>query len=92
MFVGRHEQRTLTLDGDWLHITPLGTRAFNARMSSYPLSAISECDLSSKGRQFVKLIVDKDQRSKRYDFEAQSVTDAAEIVRLINTVRRSQTT
>lgn len=90
MFVGRHEQRTLTLDGDWLHITPADMRAFNARMVSYPLVSVALCDLSSKGKQLVKLIVDKDARSqKRHDFEAASAHEALDIVRSINSVRRA---
>ena len=90
MFVGRHEQRSLTLDGDWIHIMPLDVRAFQTRAASFHISLVTSCDISSKGLHIFKLIVWRDvpREMKRYDFEAETPKEANEIVGEIKALMR----
>ncbi|PWO00126.1 hypothetical protein FA09DRAFT_345243 [Tilletiopsis washingtonensis] len=79
MSVGRHE-RTLTLDGDWVHIIPNESRATQLPAASFPISSVLSCAQSTKVPASFKLVTAK----KRYDFEAGSPREAAEIVGEIN--------
>lgn len=83
-FLGRHE-RILTIDGDWLHIIPTETRAFqtNTTTTSYPIPSIVSCTQSRLPSSF-KVIVMRENDQKRYDFEAENSKIAAEIVQEIN--------
>ncbi|UZJ54276.1 hypothetical protein CBS101457_003596 [Exobasidium rhododendri] len=83
-FLGRHE-RNLTIDGDWIHIIPTDTKAFQAQSgtSSFPITAILSCTQSRLLSSF-KLIITRVGNQKRYDFEAENPATAAEIVEEIN--------
>lgn len=87
-FLGRHE-RTLTIDGDWLHIIPNETRAFQTHTTttSYPIPSIVSCTQSRLPSSF-KVIVMRENDQKRYDFEAENSKIATEIVQEINALLR----
>ncbi len=80
MFVNKTDERTFTIDGDWLHILPLDVRAFQTRAASFHVSSIITCDISTKGPQIFKLIVrlETPKDTKRYDFEADGSRMASE--------------
>ncbi|CAO1613477.1 unnamed protein product [Sympodiomycopsis kandeliae] len=78
MFVGRHE-RTLTIDGDWIHIIPTDTRAFYAHAASFPILDVVSCKQSLKMPQNFKLIFSRENDQKRYDLEAEDSKQAADI-------------
>ncbi|CDU24488.1 related to Stress-activated map kinase interacting protein 1 [Sporisorium scitamineum] len=88
MFGGRHNERSLTLDGDWLHIMPTDMKTFG-KAASFHVSSVVACKLSSKVANGFKLVVwrESPRDTKRYDFEADSARIAAEIVREINLLR-----
>lgn len=88
MFGGRHNERSLTLDGDWLHIMPTDMKTFG-KAASFHVSSVVACKLSSKLVNAFKLVVwrESPRDTKRYDFEADSARIAAEIVREINLLR-----
>lgn len=88
MFGGRHNERSLTLDGDWLHIMPTDMKTFG-KAASFHVSSVVACKLSSKLANGFKLVVwrESPRDTKRYDFEADSARIAAEIVREINLLR-----
>ncbi|PWZ00991.1 hypothetical protein BCV70DRAFT_159603 [Testicularia cyperi] len=88
MFGGRHNERSLTLDGDWLHIMPTDMKTFG-KAASFHITSVVACKLSNKLVNGFKLVVSRDspRDSKRYDFEADSARIAAEIVREINQLR-----
>ncbi|KIJ30522.1 hypothetical protein M422DRAFT_783966 [Sphaerobolus stellatus SS14] len=88
MLVVRHE-RTLAIDGDYIHIMPPPTRAFldNMKTSSYHIRSVVLCMQSAKASSNFKLIVWRDGSNKRYDFEAESPKMAAEIVRNIKDLK-----
>ncbi|WFC96828.1 Component of a membrane-bound complex containing the Tor2p kinase [Malassezia brasiliensis] len=88
--VGRHE-RVLTIDGDWIHIIrPAEKRMFQARSTSYPISAVLQCEQYARMPNLFKLVVvrEKKRDTKRYDFEADDRRMAEEIVAEINQLRR----
>lgn len=88
MFGGRHNERSLTLNGDWLHIMPTDMKTFG-KAASFHVSSVVACKLSSKLVNAFKLVVwrESPRDTKRYDFEAESPRIAAEIVREINLLR-----
>ncbi|KAJ9477773.1 Target of rapamycin complex 2 subunit AVO1 [Pseudozyma hubeiensis] len=88
MFGGRHNERSLTLDGDWIHIMPTDMKTFG-KAASFHVSSVVACKLSSKLVNGFKLVVwrESPRDTKRYDFEADSARIAAEIVREINLLR-----
>jgi target of rapamycin complex 2 subunit MAPKAP1 len=81
MFVSKNEQRSFTIDGDWIHIMPLDVRGFQMRAASFHISSVITCDISSKGAHIFKLIVLREtpRDTKRYDFEADSPKVACEL-------------
>ncbi|GJJ10541.1 hypothetical protein Clacol_004768 [Clathrus columnatus] len=91
MLVVRHE-RTLAIDGDYIHIMPVSTRAFldSMKTSSYHIKSIAGCTQSAKSSSNFKLIVTRDGGNKRYDFEAENAKAAAEIVRTIRELRNKR--
>lgn len=88
MFVGRHE-RTLTIDGDWIHIIPTDTRAFYAHAASFPILDVVSCKQSTKLPQNFKLIFSRDNDKKRFDLEAEDSKQAADIAFEITTRKRA---
>ena len=78
-------QRVLLMDEDYMHILPgeTGKTLFdsNGKTSRVPFSMIVGCKVSRRHPKTFRVVIlrDKDEQ-KRYDFEAQTVNDAAEIV------------
>jgi hypothetical protein len=79
--------RTLLMDGEYLHICPseTGKTLFdttNAKTTTVPFSYIIGCKTSRRHPKAiqVKVLRDRDKETKRYDFEAQTVAEAGEIV------------
>lgn len=79
-------QRVLLMDEDYMHILPgeTGKTLFtdsSGKTSRVPFSMIVGCKVSRRHPKTFRVVIlrDKDEQ-KRYDFEAQTVNDAAEIV------------
>ena len=77
-------QRTLLMDGDYMHILPgeSGKTLFDtsAKTTTVPFSLIVGCKVSRRHPKTFRVIIFRERETKRYDFEAQSVSEAAEIV------------
>jgi hypothetical protein len=74
MPLGRHA-RTIALDLDYIHLLPAENRGMFdvGKTISYHVSAIVECRVSKRSKNNFKVLVQKDRRVKRYDFEGESV-------------------
>ena len=78
-------QRVLLMDEEYMHILPgeTGKALFESsgKTSRVPFSMIVGCKVSRRHPKTFRVIIlrDKDEQ-KRYDFEAQNATDAADIV------------
>ncbi|KAI0777511.1 stress-activated map kinase interacting protein 1-domain-containing protein [Trametes elegans] len=91
MLVAR-SARVLAIDGGYIHIIPTVTKAKHVfdsgKTSSYHLKSVVTCSQSSKNSATFKLIVHSGaERSKRYEFEAESPKLAAEIVSTIRALK-----
>ncbi|KAJ1977223.1 Component of a membrane-bound complex containing the Tor2p kinase [Dimargaris verticillata] len=88
MFTG-HE-RILTIDGDYIHITPTEQKHMfdSMKASAHHISAILSCNINRKIPRKFKLMVVKDQGHKSYDMEALSTEKALEICTLITQLTR----
>lgn len=78
-------QRVLLMDEDYMHILPgeTGKTLFDSsvKTSRVPFSMIVGCKVSRRHpKTFRVIIIREKDDTKRYDFEAQSTVDAAEIV------------
>ncbi|ETW75996.1 hypothetical protein HETIRDRAFT_461100 [Heterobasidion irregulare TC 32-1] len=86
MLVGRHE-RTLAIDGAYIHIMPSSNKAKvvfeSGKTSSYHINSIIACQQSAKSSSSFRFIVHRDGGNKRYEFEAESPILANEIVQII---------
>jgi len=86
MMVTRQE-RTLAIDGVYIHIMPATNKAKavfdNAKTLSYHINSIAGCQQSTKSSSTFKLIFNRDGAIKRYDFEAESPKLANEIVQTL---------
>lgn len=74
MPLGRHG-RTIAVDVDYIHFLPPENNrgVFEAgKTTSYHASAILECRVSKRSKGSFKILVQKDRRVKRYDFEGES--------------------
>ena len=82
-FTSSH-QRTLLMDNDYMHILPSETdkTLFNtsAKTTTVPFSMIVGCKVSRRHPKTFRVIIFRERETKRYDFEAQNVVEAAEIV------------
>ncbi|KAF9476816.1 hypothetical protein BDN70DRAFT_811618 [Pholiota conissans] len=90
MLVARQE-RTLAIDGDYIHIMPSTNKARvvfdSGKTSSYHIKSIADCQQSAKTSSIFKLILNRTAGNKRYDFEAESPRIAAEIVQTIKNLK-----
>ncbi|KAF8634851.1 hypothetical protein AX17_004099 [Amanita inopinata Kibby_2008] len=91
MLVAKQE-RTLAIDGVYVHIMPSTNRAKavfdNAKTSSYHINSIAQCKQSTNMTSVFKLVLNgRAGGNKRYDFEAESPKLAAEIVQTINSLK-----
>ena len=77
-------QRTLLMDNDYMHILPgdTGKTLFDtsAKTTTVPFSMIVGCKVSRRHPKTFRVIVFRERETKRYDFEAQNVVEAVEIV------------
>ncbi|KAH7345130.1 stress-activated map kinase interacting protein 1-domain-containing protein [Rhizoctonia solani] len=89
VLVGRHE-RTIAIDGDYVHIMPSNNRAFldTMKTSSYHIKTVIGCKKTKKAPNSIKLVVLRDGGSKRYDFEAEDEKQAGEIVETIKNLQK----
>ena len=82
------QARTLVIDGEYLHILPGDTgktifeptNAPSAKTTMVPFSMIVGCKVSRRHPKSFRVVVFRERETKRYDFEANSVAEAAEIV------------
>ncbi|TFK41574.1 stress-activated map kinase interacting protein 1-domain-containing protein [Crucibulum laeve] len=90
MLVARQE-RTLAIDGVYIHIMPPPSKAKavfdSGKTSSYHIKSIADCQQSAKTSSVFKLVLNRGAGSKRYDFEAESPKLAAEIVQTIKSLK-----
>ncbi|KAL1635107.1 Component of a membrane-bound complex containing the Tor2p kinase [Neofusicoccum ribis] len=83
--------RVLALDGEYMHIMPADTTLANAankatgtsKTTTVHFTSVVGSKVSSKHPKTFRVVVYRERESKRYDFEAQSRDEAAEIVREI---------
>ncbi|KAM0436144.1 hypothetical protein ACHAPT_003036 [Fusarium lateritium] len=77
-------ERILVIDGEYIHIMPAsGGKALHdggGKTTTVHFSNVVGCKVHRKHPSNVKLVVYKATESKRYDFEARSTLEAAEIV------------
>ena len=77
-------QRTLLMDDNYMHILPAenGKNIFDTttKSTTVPFSMIVGCKVSRRHPKTFRVIVFRERETKRYDFEAQNVGEAAEIV------------
>lgn len=92
MLLARQE-RTLAIDGVYIHIMPSSNKAkavFDSiKTSSYHIKSIADCLQSAKTSSFFKLVLSRGPTNKRYDFEAESPKLAGEIVQTIKSLKAS---
>lgn len=78
--------RMLALDGEYVHIMPAATLGgdgegvVSGKTTSVHLSSVVGCKVSRKHPKMIRMLVYREKETKRYDFEAQSREEAAEIV------------
>ena len=77
-------QRTLLMDGDYMHILPgeTGKTLFDtsAKTTTVPFSMIVGCKTNRRHPKTFRVVVFREREKKRYDFEAQTIVEAGEIV------------
>ncbi|BEI81252.1 hypothetical protein CcaverHIS002_0204120 [Cutaneotrichosporon cavernicola] len=87
--IGRAE-RQLAIDNDYIHILPSENRAFfdSLKTTSIHITLVASIKLSGRAGGF-KLYVWRDGSRKRYEFEAENVKQAQEIVDSIEALMRT---
>ncbi|SLM39380.1 stress activated map kinase interacting protein [Lasallia pustulata] len=77
-------QRILLMDGDYMHILPgeAGKTLFDtgSKTTTVPFSMIVGCKISRRHPKTFRVVVFRERETKRYDFEAQNIGEAVEIV------------
>ncbi|KAL5530052.1 AVO1 [Sanghuangporus sanghuang] len=90
MLVARLE-RTLAIDGDYIHIMPSANKARvvfdSGKTVSYHIKSVVNCSQSARASATFKITFRRDGGDKRYDFEAESAKQATEIVSTIRGMR-----
>lgn len=83
--LGQGNPRVLIFDGDFMHIMPGDTaKSSYTKTSSVAFSSVLKCKVSTKHSKIIRLIVQRLNEQKRYDFEARTAGEAQEIVDDIN--------
>ncbi|POS86855.1 hypothetical protein EPUL_002480 [Erysiphe pulchra] len=86
-FVGMNE-RLLVIDGEYLHIMPASTGKTlfdgQGKTTTVHFSNIVGCKITRRHPTNFKVVIFRQTETKRYDFEAKSSDEAAEIVFEIN--------
>jgi hypothetical protein len=90
MSFAREASRILALDGEYIHIMPTSAdhhpttqqKVFDApgKVTTVHFSSVVGSKVSRRHPKTFRLVVYKERESKRYDFEAVSASEAAEIV------------
>jgi len=84
MSFSSNSNRVITLDSEFMHIMPSeGPKAMwetSGKPTTIPFSSVIGCKVSRKHTRMFRVSVFKERESKRYDFEAQTVDEAVEIV------------
>ncbi|KAG6874010.1 hypothetical protein C0995_007967 [Termitomyces sp. Mi166 len=93
MLLARQE-RTLAIDGVYIHIMPSTNKAMkvvfdSGKTSSYHIKSIADCQQSAKTSSVFRLVLNRGGTNKRYDFEAESPKLAGEIVQTIKSLKAS---
>ncbi|PMD18180.1 SIN1-domain-containing protein [Hyaloscypha hepaticicola] len=82
-FVGMNE-RVLAIDGEYLHIMPASTGKTmfegQGKTTTVHFSNVVGCKVTRRHPTNFKIVIYKATETKRYDFEAKSADEAAEIV------------
>ncbi|KAE8447084.1 hypothetical protein EG329_011068 [Mollisiaceae sp. DMI_Dod_QoI] len=82
-FVGLNE-RVLAIDGEYLHIMPASTGKTmfegQGKTTTVHFSKVVGCKVTRRHPTNFKIVIYKTTETKRYDFEAKSADEAAEIV------------
>lgn len=85
------QERTLAIDGVYIHIMPSTNRAKavfdSGKTLSFHIKSIIQCQQSAKSSTLFKIIVQRDSGSKRYDFEADTPKLAGEIVQTVRMLK-----
>lgn len=80
----QNSSRVLVFDGDYLHNMPADTgKAMidaSAKTNSFAFADMIRCKVSSKHSKLIRLVIRRQNESKRYDFDARSAGEAQEIV------------
>lgn len=78
--------RTIVIDGEFLHVMPSdatrgkGYEAGQGKTASFHFSHVVGCKVNRKHPKTMRVLVFRERETKRYDFEARSTDEAAEIV------------
>ncbi|VDC07496.1 unnamed protein product [Peniophora sp. CBMAI 1063] len=94
MLVGRHE-RILAIDGLYVHFMPSNKAKAvfeSGKTSSHHIKSVVAAQQSHKDSSTFRIVVHRLRENggnKRYDFEASSAADAAEIVQTIKSMKNS---
>lgn len=75
--------RTLIIDGEYMQILPAASGSINAptgKTTNVHMSSIVGVKVSRKHPKMVRVLVFRERETKRYDFEASSRDEAADIV------------
>ncbi|KIK93169.1 hypothetical protein PAXRUDRAFT_829224 [Paxillus rubicundulus Ve08.2h10] len=85
------QERTLAIDGVYVHIMPSAHKAKavfdSGKTLSFHIKSVLVCQQSQKTSTLFKVVVQRDSRNKRYDFEADTPKLAAEIVQVIKSLK-----
>ncbi|KAH7921554.1 SIN1-domain-containing protein [Leucogyrophana mollusca] len=87
------QERTLAVDGVYIHIMPSANKAKavfdSGKTVSFHIKSVVACQQSSKSSTIFKLVVQRDSRNKRYDFEADTPKLAGEICQTVKTLKNA---
>ncbi|KAH7882448.1 stress-activated map kinase interacting protein 1-domain-containing protein [Phlebopus sp. FC_14] len=76
------QERTLAIDGVYIHIMPSANKAKavfdSGKTLSFHIKSVVVCQQSQKSSTLFKIVVQRDSRNKRYDFEADTPKLAGE--------------
>ncbi|KAL4073502.1 stress-activated map kinase interacting protein 1-domain-containing protein [Scleroderma citrinum] len=85
------QERTFAIDGVYIHIMPAANKAKNVfdsgKTVSFHIKCVIVCQQSQKSSSLFKIVVQRDSRNKRYDFEADTPKLAGEIVHAIRSLK-----
>ncbi|KAI6010115.1 stress-activated map kinase interacting protein 1-domain-containing protein [Pisolithus marmoratus] len=85
------QERTFAIDGVYIHIMPAANKAKNVfdsgKTVSFHVKSAVVCQQSQKSASLFKIVVQRDSRNKRYDFEADTPKLAGEIVHAVRSLK-----